>query len=99
VVDLFPGDLLVLYSDGLVEAANSNGDLFGEQRLRQVLERCAAGTTCEIKDAILKAVRSFIGPLPLNDDLTLMTVRFEPVAVENSSEGESIVEGTSVLAG
>jgi serine phosphatase RsbU (regulator of sigma subunit) len=85
VVSLSPDDLLVLYSDGLVEVSNASGEEFGEQRLVEVI-RNSAGKSCDrIRNEALSAVRDFAGPARFADDLTLVVVRFEP-ASEASAE-------------
>jgi hypothetical protein len=75
-VRLEPGDVLVLYSDGIVEAANSSGEQFGESRLRQNVEDSLAMTAPAIRDRILSSVRSFTGLSVPDDDRTLMVVRY-----------------------
>lgn len=70
------GDSLILYSDGVVEAANAAGEQFGEDRLRQVVEDCAAGDMNNLRDRILQAVRSFTRTRQFDDDLTLLAVQF-----------------------
>jgi hypothetical protein len=71
-----PGDLLVLYSDGVTEAPNTSEEAFGEERLLATIQDCAQKSTAEIRDEILRQVRSFIGEEELQDDLTLVVVRF-----------------------
>jgi len=79
-VRLSPDDLLVLYSDGLVEASDATGEEFGEERLVEVI-RNSAGKSCDrIRNEVLSAVRNFAGPARFADDLTLVVVRFNPVA-------------------
>jgi hypothetical protein len=78
---LEPGDLLILYSDGIVEAANADGEEFGDERLREAVEQCPSLTPDCIRDEIVQAVRSFIGRVPPHDDLTILAVQFEGVGV------------------
>jgi stage II sporulation SpoE-like protein len=72
-----PGDLLVLYSDGVTEAPNTSEEEFGEERLLAAIEDCAQKSAAEIRDEILRRVRSFIGEKEVQDDLTLVVVRFQ----------------------
>jgi len=72
-----PGDLLVLYSDGVTEAPNTSEEQFGEERLLAAIEDCAQKSAAEIRDEILRRVRSFIGEKEVQDDLTLVVVRFQ----------------------
>ncbi|HYX26659.1 MAG TPA: PP2C family protein-serine/threonine phosphatase [Thermoanaerobaculia bacterium] len=69
-VTLEPGDLLVLYTDGLPEAVDSLGKTaFGYERIRAALE--IGGTPQEVHDCILHAFDRHVGDEPLRDDLTL----------------------------
>ena len=69
------GDLLVLYSDGVIEARNSLDEEFGEDRLLSVIEENIRRSPNEIRDEILHALRSFLGSKPPLDDVTLLLVR------------------------
>jgi Stage II sporulation protein E (SpoIIE) len=71
-----PGDVLVLYSDGLIEATNPDGEEYGESRLREFLATARAGTADEIRDAILASASAYLGSAPPRDDLTLVVARF-----------------------
>ncbi|MGE4528745.1 MAG: SpoIIE family protein phosphatase [Rhodospirillaceae bacterium] len=73
--DLEPGDLVVLYSDGITEAADANGLLFGLERLKAELTRHAGAEVAAIKDAVIAAVRAHIGGAPVYDDMTLLVIR------------------------
>ena len=70
------GDVLVLYSDGVVEAANSSGEEFGEHRLIAAVESDLHAAPTEIRDRILRAVREFTGSDVLADDQTLLAIRY-----------------------
>lgn len=74
-VPLYPGDTVVLYTDGITEAADSQHSLYGMERLCQVLAARWQATAEEIKDAVIADVRSHIGAQPLYDDLTLIVLR------------------------
>lgn len=69
------GDLLVLHTDGITEARNPAGEQFGASRLDAVLVREAWSSAAAAKRAVLEAVRTFSHPRPLDDDLTVATVR------------------------
>jgi len=76
-----PGDLLVLYTDGISEAENARGEQFGLDRIEAVA-REAAPRGCEATiESVLKAVRDHVGDAGLQgaslsrDDLTLMVIR------------------------
>jgi sigma-B regulation protein RsbU (phosphoserine phosphatase) len=76
-VQLEPGSLLVLYTDGISEARNGQGALFGEERLLESLRVMlgSAGSrrpsAQEIQDAILADVHRFTGDVPQSDDIAL----------------------------
>jgi len=72
-----PGDRLILYSDGLIEALDDDGNPFGFDRFEQVLRDCGARSAEEIKNALLKSIRKFTRNRPPEDDQTLVVVSFE----------------------
>jgi hypothetical protein len=71
-----PGDVLVLYSDGLIEATNPAGEEYGESRLREPLATAGAGTPDDIRDAILASASAFLGTASPRDDVTLVVAKF-----------------------
>lgn len=74
------GDLLVLFSDGIVEAMDQRHDQFGEKRLIDVIQKFADASPAEIQDAILTCVRDHAGTEhPDRDDQTLLVARFHDV--------------------
>jgi sigma-B regulation protein RsbU (phosphoserine phosphatase) len=85
-LDVQPGDLLLFYSDGLTEAMNATRQLFGEERLAEVLAANQGSNAQEMLEAIVDAVRDFCGDTPQSDDLTLFVVR-------RSGPGERHVSG------
>ena len=74
---LATGDVLVLYTDGIFEQKNEEGRLYGEERLRESLARCAAGAASaqEITDGLLADLDAFRGAEPQYDDVTALVVR------------------------
>jgi hypothetical protein len=71
-----PGDVLVLYSDGLIEATEPDGEEYGEARLRACLATAGAGSPDEIRAAILASADAFLGPASPRDDVTLVVAKF-----------------------
>lgn len=69
---LTASDRLVLVTDGLLEAFAPTGELFGADRLQQLIINHASATPSELLNAILTSVRAFAGNRPLPDDLTLL---------------------------
>jgi phosphoserine phosphatase RsbU/P len=77
-LDLEPGDLLVIYSDGLTEARRTDEEEFGEDRLRALLPGLARLSVPDAGRAILKAVDDFIVGERPHDDLSLVLIRRQP---------------------
>src|SRR5262245_32549134 len=73
-VGLKPGETIVLYSDGITEAATTDGEEFGELRLEEVVKGNCGKPLAVIEAQVLKAVRQWSGSNP-EDDMTLMLVR------------------------
>ena len=74
-VELGPGDLLVVFSDGVTEAMDPDRDLFGEGRLGAVLEACRDSPAGSVIEGVADAVRRHAGGAPQSDDVTLLVVR------------------------
>ena len=75
-----PGDLLVFYTDGIVEAHDAGGEEFGLRRLKQVIRAYHAAGARELVDAVFEAVERFAPDDPLQDDRTVVVVRRLPNA-------------------
>ena len=73
-VDLAPGDVLVVYSDGVAEAGAGNEDMFGEERLRAIVSERREDGAQAVQDAICQAVDEFMADAPADDDLTLVVI-------------------------
>jgi sigma-B regulation protein RsbU (phosphoserine phosphatase) len=74
-VGLEPGDLLVIFSDGIVEATNAADEQFGDDRLVDLVERNAGLDEEALMAAIVGEVGRFLGPVPPQDDMTLIVAR------------------------
>lgn len=70
------GDALILYTDGLVEAANSAGEEFGLQRVYERLRMHHDGSPQEVLDGLHADLSAFRGMLPQEDDVTAFVLRF-----------------------
>jgi len=68
-------DLIVLYTDGLIEAFNRQSEVFGCDRLVKLIAEQCSSSCRGIIDCVRGAVASFIGDFPLRDDVTLVAVR------------------------
>jgi sigma-B regulation protein RsbU (phosphoserine phosphatase) len=74
-VQLRSGDLLVCYTDGITEPENEFGEMFGEDRLMELLLRNASRPEEEIIQLVLDSVRQWTGTEELQDDMTLLLAR------------------------
>lgn len=74
-VGLAPGDLVLLYTDGVVEARNSDAEQFGDERLESLVAGTGAAGPRRLADAIFAAVQDHLGPEPAQDDLTLLALQ------------------------
>ena len=74
-VPLERNDCLVLYTDGVTETLNSEGDEFGVDRMMQSVRASANDSAQAIVKRIIEDVREFTGSVPQNDDMTLIAIR------------------------
>ncbi len=74
-LQLQTGDVLVFYSDGLVEARDENNEDFGLKRLAQTVKEVHEKSANEIVDAVNQAIDGFVGRVPPHDDRTLIIVK------------------------
>jgi serine phosphatase RsbU (regulator of sigma subunit) len=75
-VKLNPGQVIVLYTDGVTEAEGPKGEQYGEERLKDLLTSLPQSLEAkEIVDSVEKSVTGFVGSDELTDDLTLLVVR------------------------
>jgi sigma-B regulation protein RsbU (phosphoserine phosphatase) len=77
-VQIRPGDVLFVYSDGITDAEDDRGEFFGEKRLLDVARSCAGHSAQEAQETVLGAVHQFVGDAPQFDDITLMIVARNP---------------------
>jgi serine phosphatase RsbU (regulator of sigma subunit) len=69
------GDVFLLFTDGLSEAMNTESELFGEGRLRRILEQGSTIPGEELKERILAEIRAFVGEAAQHDDMTLVLLK------------------------
>jgi len=74
-INLFKGDTVVLYTDGITEAANSDHELYGIERLRRVVKDNHRKTPEDIKSLVIEQVKKHIGKQKVFDDLTLLVLQ------------------------
>jgi hypothetical protein len=73
---LEPGDVLVVYSDGVTDAERPDGEQFGEERLLECLSGPPLASAEAVRDRLLDAVRAFASDRPLFDDVTVLAIRY-----------------------
>jgi phosphoserine phosphatase RsbU/P len=69
------GDLIVLFTDGVVEAMNSYYNIFGEENLTKLICKHADKSPKEIQDNIIQTIKNFTYSSPVQDDLTLIVMK------------------------
>ena len=74
-VPLGPGDLLVAYTDGITEPENAYGEMYGEERLRELLLKYETAGSSEIIARSMEAVVEWTGSSELQDDMTMIVAR------------------------
>jgi sigma-B regulation protein RsbU (phosphoserine phosphatase) len=75
-LELGPGDTVILYTDGIVEAMNESSEIFGFERLLELARVQAPGATAEgLLQAVDQGVRDFVGKAQQHDDMTVIVVR------------------------
>lgn len=74
-VSLYPGDVLLMYTDGVSEALNGKEEEYGEERLVSVLRECRALPAAGIMACIHEHVTAFCGDAPQSDDLTMVVLK------------------------
>ncbi len=79
-ITLGRGDMLLLYTDGVVDVTDTNYDEFGEERMTRVVTECAARPAVAIITALLDATRAYSGHTHYEDDVTLLVVKRLPTS-------------------
>ncbi len=73
-VTLAPGDLIVMYTDGVTEAFDEQGNQFGTQRLQEVFAGAEPTDVQAANRSVFEAVEKFAGDTPQSDDITCVTL-------------------------
>lgn len=85
-LQLRAGDTLLLYTDGVSEAMNSDDELFGEQRISSLLQRADVGDAESLCSELLAEVDSFAGDAEQSDDITLLALVVDKDAQVSQTE-------------
>ena len=77
VVTMDPGDVVVVCSDGVTEARSVDGEEFGRERTIAAVRQCHGQKPDVVMDALMAAMREFVGVAPQADDITVLIVRYQ----------------------
>lgn len=77
-LELFPGDILVVYSDGVTDATNPEGEMFGEERLIPLIREFAGSGAGGLEDRILEGLEEFTRGRVQTDDVTFFLIERNP---------------------
>ena len=86
-LDIRVGDVAVLFTDGVSEAMNESNDLFGEERLQQVIVEHGHRSPNELREQIVRTVESFVGTADQHDDMTMLLLRIDEVGAKPEPTG------------
>jgi sigma-B regulation protein RsbU (phosphoserine phosphatase) len=78
---LQPGDVLLVYSDGINEAANARGELLSLDGVKAALEQLTGPAASAVTEHIVAAVKAFEGDAPQADDITVLAVQWRGATV------------------
>jgi len=76
-IQIQPGDLALFYTDGITEAMNSNGVMFGEERLKKIVAEVSHLNSVDIVNIVREELENFVGGIPQFDDLTLLVLKLQ----------------------
>ncbi|MEZ5316568.1 MAG: SpoIIE family protein phosphatase [Vicinamibacterales bacterium] len=74
-VPIHPGDVFVLYTDGITEAMDTGGELFGDAGLERVVAANHEQEAAGIRERVLRDVRAFVGDAEPHDDMTMIVIK------------------------
>jgi len=95
-IELRPSDLYLLFTDGISEAMNSRDDLFGENRLGQLVAAHAHLPSEELRERVLREISAFVGDAPQHDDMTMILVKVDEAASGGHPVDAELAEGAQV---
>lgn len=93
--NMYPGDMLYLYTDGVTEATNSEDELYGEERLQECLNSRKWESMNELAEEVKVSVDRFANKAPQFDDITMLAFRYLGPDGDPSKDVESITVRTT----
>lgn len=85
-IELSPGDRMFVYTDGVAEATNSVNELFGTDRMLNILNRKADITPSETIDSINEGIDEFVKETPQFDDITMISLEYNGSSMQMNGE-------------
>jgi sigma-B regulation protein RsbU (phosphoserine phosphatase) len=76
--DIAPGQIVVIATDGLFEAINPQGEMFGRERFYRIIRQNSAAKAAELQDAVFQALDQFRKDTSPQDDITVVVIKIEP---------------------
>jgi sigma-B regulation protein RsbU (phosphoserine phosphatase) len=95
-IALQPGDLYLLFTDGISEAMNARDDLYGETRLGQLVETHAHLPSEELRERMLREIAAFVGDAPQHDDMTMILVKVDEIGTAAATISPQLAESAEV---
>jgi serine phosphatase RsbU (regulator of sigma subunit) len=95
VLPLQPGDVFVLYTDGVVESRGTSGEEYGYERLLKILSDHRHEDAGDLHDIVLRDLRLFLGSNEYDDDLTLLVLKWHGLPVNAARHSTFAVEESS----
>jgi phosphoserine phosphatase RsbU/P len=74
-MEIAPGQIIVIGTDGIWEAHNRRAEMFGKRRFYDIIRQSAAAAPREIQERVIRAVEGFCAPVPAGDDITLVVIK------------------------
>ena len=75
-----PGDKLVIYTDGIVDYQDKEGEFFGQERFHDVLHQLRERPIAEVVDGVIDAIMDYGDHHPPQDDVTLLGLEFKGIS-------------------
>lgn len=76
-ITLEKNDRLFIYTDGITEATNAQEELYGEERLLEILKKVQGSSSKEILEKVRSDIDSFVQQAPQFDDITMLEMAFK----------------------
>jgi phosphoserine phosphatase RsbU/P len=96
---LHEGDTLILYTDGVTEAFNSQEECYGTERLLGEAVAFQGQSAPAVAAGLLQKVRAFAGPAPQSDDIAILTFKFAPPGAPGARPAQTLPAASGREAG